>query len=91
MHDESQGWEALGCDLRRHLELQRECGGIHWSDPASRLRLYWCRTSAPRTQKSVVTTPTTLAIAGTYLIFSEVSYSYTPSVGYMLKGSMRSS
>ncbi|MDH6256146.1 pilus assembly protein [Bradyrhizobium sp. BR13661] len=57
-------------------------------DSTQTAHVQWSKGSAPRTQKSVVTIPTTLAIAGTYLIFSEVSYSYTPSVGYMLKGSI---
>jgi hypothetical protein len=38
--------------------------------------------------RAVVSIPTTLAIAGTYLIFSEVSYTYTPSVGYVLKSAI---
>jgi hypothetical protein len=42
----------------------------------------------PRAQKSSVSIPTTLATAGTYLIFSEVSYTYTPSVGYVLKNAI---
>ncbi len=48
----------------------------------------WSKGSAPRAQKSVVSIPTTLAIAGTYLIFSEVSYTYTPTIGYVLKSSI---
>jgi len=57
-------------------------------DSTQTAHVQWSKGSAPRTQKSVVTIPTTLAIAGTYLIFSEVSYSYTPSVGYVLKNSI---
>jgi len=57
-------------------------------DSTQTAHVQWSKGSAPRTQKSVVTIPTTLAIAGTYLIFSEVSYSYTPSVGYVLKGAI---
>jgi Flp pilus assembly protein TadG len=33
---------------------------------------------------STVTIPSALAVAGTYLIFSEVSYLYTPAVGYVM-------
>lgn len=33
---------------------------------------------------SAVTIPTALAVAGTYLIFSEVSYLYMPAVGYVM-------
>ena len=34
---------------------------------------------------SPVTIPSALAVGGTYLIFSEVSYLYTPTVGYVMK------
>ena len=54
-------------------------------DSTQTAHVQWSKGSAPRTQKSAVTIPTTLAIAGTYLILSEVSYAYTPSVGYVLK------
>ena len=57
-------------------------------DSTQTAHVQWSKGSAPRTQKSVVTIPTTLAIANTYLIFSEVSYIYTPSVGYVLKSSI---
>jgi Flp pilus assembly protein TadG len=57
-------------------------------DSTQTAHVQWSKGTAPRTQKSVVSIPTTLAIAGTYLIFSEVSYSYTPSVGYVLKGAI---
>ena len=33
---------------------------------------------------STVTIPSALAVGGTYLIFSEVSYLYTPTVGYVM-------
>jgi Flp pilus assembly protein TadG len=58
-------------------------------DPSTlQAHVQWSKGSAPRTAKSAVTIPSTLAIAGTYLIFSEVSYTYTPSVGYVLKNSI---
>ncbi|MBR1128718.1 TadE/TadG family type IV pilus assembly protein [Bradyrhizobium iriomotense] len=58
-------------------------------DPSSlQAHVQWSKGSVPRTQKSLVTIPTTLAIGGTYLIFSEVSYTYTPSVGYALKSAI---
>ena len=41
--------------------------------------------TAPHNQGDVVVLPTTLVAAkGTYVIWSEVSYKYTPAVGYML-------
>ena len=37
-----------------------------------------------RTVGTAVTIPAALAVGGTYLIFSEVSYLYTPAVGYVM-------
>jgi Flp pilus assembly protein TadG len=39
---------------------------------------------ATRAVKSPVSIPPGLAVGGTYLIFSEVSYFYTPTVGYVM-------
>ncbi len=45
----------------------------------------WSKGTAPRIVGSVVTTvPTTLLVDATYLIFSEVSYNYVPTVGYVM-------
>jgi Flp pilus assembly protein TadG len=41
-------------------------------------------TSSSRSQGDTVTIPAALAVAGTYLIWSEVSYLYTPAVGYVM-------
>lgn len=41
-------------------------------------------TTSPRTQSQVVVVPTALATDRTYLIPSEVSYLYTPAVGYVM-------
>lgn len=57
-------------------------------DSTRTAHVQWSKGAAPRTQKSLVSIPTTLAIAGTYLIFSEVSYIYTPSVGHVLKSAI---
>ena len=35
-------------------------------------------------RKSTVPIPTALKVAGTYLIYSEVSYLYTPTIGYVM-------
>jgi Flp pilus assembly protein TadG len=37
---------------------------------------------------STVTVPTALNVAGTSLIWGEVSYAYTPTIGYVLTGTM---
>lgn len=57
-------------------------------DSTQTAHVQWSKGAAPRTQKSLVSIPTTLAIAGIYLIFSEVSYIYTPSVGHVLKSAI---
>lgn len=41
-------------------------------------------TSSSRSQGDTVTIPAALAVAGTYLIWSEFSYLYTPAVGYVM-------
>jgi Flp pilus assembly protein TadG len=47
-------------------------------------RVQWSVGSAPRTVSSTVTIPSQLQIGGTYLIFSEISYQYVPTVGYVM-------
>jgi Flp pilus assembly protein TadG len=47
-------------------------------------RVQWSNGSSPRAVSSTVVIPSGLAVAGTYLIFSEVSYRYTPAVGYVM-------
>ena len=54
-------------------------------DPATlKARVQWSKGTAPRTAGSQVTIPAALAVAGTYLIFSEVSYLYVPTIGYVM-------
>lgn len=57
-------------------------------DSTQTAHVQWSKGSSPRAQKSAVAIPSSIAIAGTYLIFSEVNYVYTPSVGYVLKSSI---
>ncbi|MCP3405109.1 TadE/TadG family type IV pilus assembly protein [Bradyrhizobium sp. CCGB01] len=58
-------------------------------DPSTlQAHVQWSKGSVPRTQKSLVTIPTSLAIGDTYLIFSEVSYTYTPTIGHVLKNAI---
>ncbi|MCA1451912.1 pilus assembly protein [Bradyrhizobium sp. BRP22] len=42
-------------------------------------------TASPRKPKDTVTVPGGLLVPNTWLIWSEVSYTYTPTVGYVLK------
>ena len=64
-----------------------------WIDPTtSNARVQWSKGSSPRSTSSVVAVPSNLiakdstgkVIAGQYLIFSEVNYLYTPTVGYVM-------
>jgi Flp pilus assembly protein TadG len=64
-----------------------------WIDPStSNARVQWSQGSAPRTQGSSVVIPLNLigkdssgkVFPNQYLIYSEVSYLYTPAVGYVM-------
>src|SRR5262249_8596888 len=47
-------------------------------------KVMWSVGFAPRAHASTVTVPTALAVDGSYLIYSEVSYLYTPTIGYVM-------
>jgi Flp pilus assembly protein TadG len=47
-------------------------------------RVQWSNGSSPRAVGTTVVIPAALAVGGTYLIYSEVSYRYTPAVGYVM-------
>lgn len=55
-----------------------------WVNSSLEARVQWSQGDAPRGFKSTVAVPTALAVANTYLILSEVSYLYTPTVGYVM-------
>ena len=58
-------------------------------DPATLVaRVQWSKGSTPRTAGTSVTIPTALQVGGTYLIYSEVSYAFVPTVGYVMKNSI---
>ena len=44
----------------------------------------WTATSGTTPPTGTVTVPTALKVAGSYLIYSEVSYNYVPAVGYVM-------
>lgn len=44
--------------------------------------------TSPRAKGSTVTVPTALKVPNTELIWSEVSYVYTPTIGYVISGSL---
>jgi len=57
-------------------------------DPTSlAARVQWSKGSSPRAVSSTVSVPAALKVAGTYLIYSEVSYNYVPAVGYVMMSS----
>ena len=60
-------------------------------DPTTlKARVQWSKGRSARraalasAMRTVVTIPAALAVAGTYLIFSEVSYLYVPTIGYVM-------
>ena len=64
-----------------------------WIDPATgNARVQWSQGTSPRATSSVVAISSNLiakdphgnVIAGQYLIFSEVNYTYIPAVGYVM-------
>jgi Flp pilus assembly protein TadG len=58
-------------------------------DPTTKAgRVQWSQGSAPRAAGTTVPIPTALQVGGSYLIYSEVSYDFVPTVGYVLKNSI---
>ena len=60
-------------------------------DASKVAHVQWSKGSAGSTAlapRDVVPISDKLAIAGTYLIMSQVSYSYTPTVGYVMKSAL---
>lgn len=54
-------------------------------DPSTlQARVQWSKGAAPRAPGTTVAIPTALQIGGTYLIYSEVTYKFIPSVGYVM-------
>jgi Flp pilus assembly protein TadG len=69
------------------LKITVSCLNI---DNTSAVKVKWSATQGgtARTAGSSITIPTSLAVANTQLLYSEVSYNYTPSVGYVITGSL---
>ena len=55
-----------------------------WINPSLQARVQWSSGSAAQAAGTVVMVPANLAIANTYVIYSKVSYLYTPVVGYIM-------
>jgi Flp pilus assembly protein TadG len=55
-----------------------------WVNSSLQARIQWSSGAAALTAGTVVTIPSTLKVANTYLIYSKVTYLYTPAVGYVM-------
>jgi Flp pilus assembly protein TadG len=61
---------------------------VQWSKSATINSSGTVTLAAGHTVGSIVTIPSQLQVAGTYLIFSEVSYIYTPTIGYVMRSAV---
>jgi Flp pilus assembly protein TadG len=59
-------------------------------DASGNAKVVWSDSlgGTPRAANSAATVPTALKIANTSLIWSEVGYTYTPTIGYVITGSL---
>jgi len=57
-------------------------------DASKVAKVKWSKGSVPLAVNTTVTVPTTLAVADSYLIFSQVSYTYTPKIAYVMKNAI---
>jgi Flp pilus assembly protein TadG len=55
-----------------------------WVNPSLQARVQWSSGPASVSPGTVVTVPAGLAVANSYLIYSTVSYLYTPTIGYVM-------
>jgi Flp pilus assembly protein TadG len=70
-----------------NLKITVSCLNI---DSTGRVTVEWSdtRNGTARAVGSAVTIPSALAVPNSHLIFSEVSYTYTPTVGYTITGTL---
>src|ERR1700738_1692725 len=68
-------------------QLQSKISQVYIDPTTLVAKVKWSKASnaTARTCNEVVTVPTALQVAGTYLIMSEVTYNYQPIVGYDIK------
>jgi Flp pilus assembly protein TadG len=57
---------------------------LHIDKVSLAARVQWSKGTSPRTAGSIVPIPTALAVSDSYLIMSEVSYTYVPTIGYVM-------
>lgn len=55
-----------------------------WVNTHLQARVQWSSGPSALTAGTVVTIPSTLLVSNTYVIYSQVSYVYTPAVGYVM-------
>ncbi len=69
------------------LKMTISCLNI---DNASAVKVKWSATQGgtARSVGSSVSIPSALVVANTQLLFSEVSYNYTPAIGYVITGAL---
>src|SRR5665647_1112274 len=57
---------------------------LHIDKVSLAAKVQWSQGASPRTAGTVVVIPPALAVSDTYLIMSEVSYTYVPTIGYVM-------
>jgi Flp pilus assembly protein TadG len=68
-----------------NLKMTVSCLNI---DANKNVTVKWSKTRNGTAQSGTVSIPSALAIANSQLIYSEVSYAYTPIVGYTITGTL---
>jgi Flp pilus assembly protein TadG len=58
-----------------------------WINPSLQARVQWSSGSTPLSAGTIVTIPSGLAVANTYVIYSQVNFLYTPAVGFVMNKS----
>ena len=67
------------------LKMSVSCLNI---DATGKATVKWSVTRNGTAQSGVLTIPAALAVPNSQLIFSEVSYAYTPTIGYTITGTL---
>ncbi len=69
------------------LKITVSCINID-SNKVAKVKWSATRNGTARSAGSTITLPTALQVASTQLVFAEVSYSYKPTIGYVITGSL---
>ncbi len=68
-----------------NLKMTLSCVNI---DSNGKANVMWSETRNGNKESGVLSIPTDLAVAGTQLLYAEVTYAYTPTVGYTITGTL---